>query len=90
MTATRKQRIESLLSDAFEPAELLVKDQSHLHAGHAGARDGKGHFDVKIVSKAFSGLSPIERHKAVFAALNGLMDTEIHALKIHAKAPDDA
>ncbi len=90
MTAARIRKIESLLSEAFEPATLLVKDQSHLHAGHAGARDGKGHFDVRIVSNAFSGLSLIERHKAVFAALGGLMDTDIHALKIDAKAPDDA
>ena len=89
MTAARKQKIESLLSEAFEPTALLVKDQSHLHAGHAGAQDGKGHFDVRIVSKRFSGLSLIERHKAVFAALDGLMDTDIHALKIDAKAPDD-
>ena len=57
MTEDRSARIRELLSAAFEPSDLLVKDQSHLHAGHAGARDGKGHFEVRIVAPAFRGVA---------------------------------
>jgi len=84
MTAKRCQQIEKLLSAAFTPTSLLVKDQSHLHAGHAGAQDGKGHFAVDIVSAAFTGISRIERHRRIFDALGAMMETDIHALKIKA------
>ena len=84
MTATRTARIEALLSKAFSPDELLVKDQSHLHAGHAGAQDGRGHFDVTIVAGAFEGCSRIESHRLVYEALGDLMTTDIHALSIRA------
>ncbi len=78
-----------MLRDAFAPTELLVKDQSHLHAGHAGAQDGKGHFDVRIVSEKFANLNRLARHRAVFAALGELMNTDIHALKIDAQTPEE-
>lgn len=87
MTADRVTRIESLLTEAFSPEHLLVKDQSHLHAGHEGARDGRGHFDVTIVATAFAGKAPLARHRMVFDALGEMMETDIHALSIHAKAP---
>lgn len=82
----RTSKIEAILTDAFAPVELLVKDQSHLHAGHAGAKDGRGHFDVTIVAEQFAGLSRIECHRIIYDALGSLMETDIHALSIHASA----
>lgn len=80
----RSNEIQRLLIEAFSPTELLVKDQSRLHAGHAGAKDGKGHFEVIIVTDAFRGRTRIERHRMVYDALGTLMDTDIHALAIQA------
>ena len=85
----RQKRIEARLTAAFAPIDLLVKDQSHLHAGHAGAQDGKGHYDVSIVSNKFTGNSAIQRHRQIYEALGDLMETDIHALKIQAKTPDE-
>ena len=85
----REQRVDAIraaLERAFAPSVLEVRDDSHRHVGHAGARDGRGHFNVEIVSTAFAGLAPIERHRAVYAALGGLMQTDIHALSIQARA----
>ncbi|MDA0706638.1 MAG: BolA family transcriptional regulator [Proteobacteria bacterium] len=78
----RATTIEQLLRTAFVPTELLIKDQSHMHVGHAGAREGKGHFDVKIVSDKFTGHSRINRHRMVYDALGSFMDTDVHALRI--------
>lgn len=89
MTATRTAMIESKLRAALAPTELLVKDQSHLHAGHAGAQEGKGHFDVTVVSEAFDGLSRIARHRLVYEALGSFMATDIHALRINAYSPSE-
>lgn len=89
MTAERVQQIHARLEAVFSPSHLQVKDQSHLHAGHAGARDGMGHFEATIVADAFAGKSRIERHRLVFAALGPMMQTDIHALKINAYAPDE-
>ena len=89
MTTDRVALIEEKLTAAFSPSRLLVKDQSHLHAGHAGAQDGRGHYDVTIVADAFSGTRPLERHRMIYAALGTLMETDIHALRIHASAPDE-
>ena len=85
----RVARIEAALADAFAPQVLEVVDDSARHAGHAGARDGRGHFNVDIVSDAFAGLSPIARHRAVYAALGDMMTTEIHALSIRARTPGE-
>jgi len=71
------------------PLELVVEDESHRHVGHAGARDGRGHFRVRIVSEALRGLAPLARHRAVYAALGELMQTDIHALAIDARAPGE-
>lgn len=79
--------IEAKLNATFQPQELLVKDQSKLHEGHAGAQGGAGHFDVTIVADAFTGLSRIKRHQAVYTALDDLLESEIHALRIKALAP---
>lgn len=87
MTTERVNRIEQALQSAFSPDALLVKDQSHLHAGHAGARDGLGHFHVKIVSEQFNGLNRVKTHQAIYAALGDMMQTDIHALAIDASAP---
>lgn len=85
---TRVERIRSALEAAFQPLELEVVDDSHKHAGHAGARDGRGHFSVRIVSEAFVGMPPLARHRAVYTALGEMMQTDIHALSIDALAGD--
>ena len=79
------EQIRQRLTDALLPLELEVLDEGHKHAGHAGA--GKGHFHVRIVSAAFTGLLPLKRHRMVYAALDGLMDNGIHALSIDAQTP---
>ena len=89
MTASRTAIIEKKLQAAFAPEELLVKDQSHLHAGHAGAQEGKGHFDVTIVSQKFDGLNRIARHRLVYEALGSFMESDIHALRINAYSPSE-
>ncbi len=89
MSSDRVARIEAILTEAFAPKHLLVKDQSHLHAGHAGARDGRGHFEVIIVAEAFAGQRPLARHRLVYDALGTMMETDIHALSIRASAPSE-
>jgi len=89
VSADRVERIREALS-ALQPVRLDIRDDSAKHAGHAGARDGRGHFSVSIVSAAFDGLSPIQRHKRVYAAMGALMDTDVHALAIVAKTPAEA
>lgn len=78
------------MTSAFSPTAILVKDQSHLHAGHAGARDGKGHFSVNITSHVFADLPQIQCHRLIFDALGDMMETDIHALTIKAQAPTDS
>jgi BolA protein len=86
---TRAETIRSRLAAALAPTALDIEDESHRHAGHAGARDGRGHFRVRIVSAAFEGQSPLARHRAVYAALGDLMQTDIHALVIDARTPEE-
>ena len=88
--ATRVARIRSALDAAFAPLTLEVVDDSARHAGHSGARDGRGHFNVEVVSTGFEGLGPLARHRAVYAALDTMMATDIHALSIRAMTPDEA
>ena len=90
MTSERATKIESILTSSFTPSRILVKDQSHLHAGHAGAQDGRGHFAVTIVSEQFAGQSKIARHRMIFDALGDMMQTDIHALSIKALTADEA
>ena len=86
---TRIERIREALA-ALQPVTLEVVDDSHKHAGHEGARDGRGHFTVRIVSPVFAGKAPLARHRAIYAALGEMMQTDIHALAIEAKAPGEA
>jgi BolA protein len=85
----RVARIRALLGEALQPQRLDVADDSHKHAGHAGARGGQGHFSVDIVSAAFAGKLPLARHRMVYAALGGMMQSDIHALAIRARTPDE-
>lgn len=85
----RKQTLQTRL-EALKPTVLTIIDESHLHAGHEGAKGGASHFSVLIVSAAFSGLSPIKRHQLVYAQLSDLIPQEIHALKIKALAPEES
>jgi BolA protein len=84
-----EQRVEALRSEltaAFDPSELQIRDDSALHAGHAGAREG-GHYRISIVSQRFAGLPARERHRLVYAALGDLPKRGIHALSIDARPP---
>jgi BolA protein len=83
----RMSQMRGLLEAAFAPTALEVVDDSHRHVGHAGARDGRGHFIVDIVSERFAGLAPLARHRAVYAVLGGMMSSDIHALSIRAATP---
>ncbi len=87
---SRVEQIRSALQAAFHPDLLEVEDDSHRHAGHAGARDGRGHFNVTVVSAAFAGKGPLARHRAVYAAVGEMMQTDIHALSIKALTPAEA
>lgn len=89
MSALRIAAIRARLEHALAPLQLEVIDESHLHAGHAGARDGRGHFRVRVVSTAFTGVRPVQRHQLVYAALGELMQTDIHALALDTRAPDE-
>lgn len=89
-TASRLERIEQTLRQAFAPVGLALRDDSHLHRGHAGAADGKGHFHARIVSSAFAGKTLVARHRMVYAAVAALLETDIHALGIEALTPDEA
>ena len=81
--------IETRLTDALAPMSLHIDDESAQHAGHAGARDGGGHYRVDIVSAAFAGKNTMARHRLIYAALGDLMPRAIHALAIRASAPDE-
>ena len=83
----REARLRERLESRFAPTFLHILDEGHLHAGHAGAADGRGHFRVKILAPAFRGLTPLARHRLVYAALADLLETDIHALAIEALPP---
>ena len=90
MNAERVERIRDALEAQLQPLALEIRDDSHRHAGHEGARDGRGHFSVDIVSEAFAGLAPLARHRRVYAALGDMMQTDIHALQVRARTPAEA
>jgi len=85
----RLQRMRAALA-SLHPTALELRDDSHEHVGHAGARDGRGHFSLDIVSGEFEGLAPLARHRRVYAALGEMMQTDIHALQIRARTPAEA
>ncbi len=82
----RIERIRAALS-VLSPERLEVDDESHRHVGHAGARDGRGHFAVSIVSEQFAGQGAVTRHRRIYDALGTMMQTDIHALSISARTP---
>ncbi len=82
----RVEKIRQALQ-SLRPSKLVIVDESYRHAGHAGARDGRGHFAVEVVSEEFRGLAPLAMHRKVYEAVGGLMQTDIHALSIKASAP---
>lgn len=84
----RETQIRSRLAP-LEPVQLEIIDESHKHAGHAGARDGGGHYVLRIVSARFAGKNTVARHRMIYSALGELMKREIHALTIQASAPDE-
>lgn len=86
---TRSARLEARLRAALQPLDLEVIDDSHLHAGHTGAADGRGHFTVHVVAERFAGLPVVRRHRLVYEAVGDLMTTDIHALSIRALAPGE-
>lgn len=86
---SRIERIRELLARELSPTQLDVEDESHKHRGHEGAKDGRGHFRVRIVASAFAGKPPLARHRMVYAALGDMMTTDIHALSMDARAPDE-
>lgn len=87
--ARRIERMRALLTAALAPSFLAIEDESHKHAGHAGARDGRGHFRVRIVAAGFSGQPLLARHRRVYAALGQMMQTDIHALALDARTPEE-
>jgi BolA protein len=89
VTKSRRERLTERLQ-ALEPDQLEVVDDSHHHAGHVGAADGRGHFTVFVVSKRFAGLTALRRHQLVYEVVGDLMLTDIHALSIQALAPGEA
>ena len=87
-SAQTARRIEQLLREQLEPNEIEVRDDSAAHAGHASAA-GKGHFRLRIVSRSFAGLTPMQRHRRVYAILAPLWEHELHALSMEALAPEE-
>ena len=90
MTATQRvEKIRQILTTRLAPVELLIRDDSAAHAGHAGAREG-GHFSVLVVSEQFAGRTRMQRHQLVYEAVAELMRTDIHALSIQARTPQES
>ena len=85
----RVLRIRERLAAKLQPLQLDISDDSHRHIGHAGARGGAGHFTVHIVAQAFAGKPLIERHRMIYDLLQDMMHSEIHALSIQARSPDE-
>lgn len=86
--AERILHLRERLAARLAPQHLEISDDSHHHIGHAGARGG-GHYTVHIVTPAFSGKTLLERHRMIYDALRDMMQTEIHALSIQARSPDE-
>ena len=85
----RRSAIEATLATALSPTHIEVLDESHLHAGHAGAATGGGHFRLLLVSKRFEGQNPMARQRLVYGALGDWMGSEIHALSMRTLTPEE-
>jgi len=84
------KRIEEKLTADYTPESLVVVDESHLHAGHAGARpQGESHFRVEIIANAFEGLSRVSRQRLIYQTLSEEMASDIHALSLTVKSPTE-
>ena len=90
MTNARATMIRERLTRELHPVKLEIIDESAKHAGHAGAASGGGHFIVNIVSPAFEKKTLIQRHRLVYDAVGDIMHSEIHALSIQAKTPQES
>jgi BolA family transcriptional regulator, general stress-responsive regulator len=84
----REAKMRACLA-VLDPLQLEIIDESHKHAGHAGARDGGGHYVLRIVAAQFAGKTTVARHRMIYSILGDLMKREIHALTIQALAPDE-
>ena len=84
-----KDQIHQRLMENLGAESVEIEDQSHLHAGHAGAASGGGHYDVIVISSAFNNLNTLGRHRLIYRAVDDLMKKEIHALSIQAFSPDE-
>ena len=85
----RVELIEEKLTAELSPESLEVIDRSHEHAGHEGAKGGGGHFDVIIVAEAFNDMGTIQRHRAIYDALEDLLNPTLPALSIRAYTPEE-
>jgi BolA protein len=86
---SRIERIRAALQAALAPQELVLDDDSAMHAGHAGAASGGGHYNLRIISAQFEGLKLVTRHRLVYDSVHDMMHKEIHALAITALAPSE-
>ena len=84
-----KEAIENAVRTALQPQELEIRDRSEAHAGHAGATSDGGHYELRIVSDKFTGLSPLARHRLVYAAVDGIGES-IHAFALQTLTPEEA
>ncbi len=89
MTDDRLATLRARLTEALNPTEIEITDESARHAGHAGAASGGGHYILHIVSDAFAGKTLVQRHRLVYDAVGDMMHSEIHALSIQARSPDE-
>ena len=85
----RIEKMRTRLTATFAPLDCQLVDDSHLHAGHAGAASGAGHYSIRIVSDRFDGLNRVARHRLVYDCLRDMMTSDIHALNIIALAPSE-
>ncbi len=86
----RSEQIRALLQAGLAPVECVVEDESHLHAGHAGAASGGGHYRLTLVSAHFEGVNKVGRHRLGYDCLREMMKKEIHALAMTLLTPDEA
>lgn len=89
MSDPRLAKIRERLEASLAPVEIVLDDESALHAGHAGAASGGGHYRLKIVSTKFEGVKLVMRHRLVYDSVHDMMHKEIHALAITALAPSE-
>jgi BolA protein len=83
-----RDALEARLRERFDPTHIEVIDESHLHVGHAGAKDGGGHYRAVIVSEEFSGLNRVQAQQLVYRTVEGWMGREIHALSMQTFTPE--